>query len=114
MSALLMIVLVPASGADTSRFRASGDCRENPHWDPTVRRISKGDRIVWKNPTSCDHTVNAYGGGWSKSTVLSPGESTRKRFRSAGTFKFRCMTPGHSALDGGVCQGMCGKVRVRR
>lgn len=108
---LLLVLIAPASLGDTATFRAEG-CTENPHWEPTRRTISKGDRIVWKNPTSCQHTVNAYGGGWSKATALSPGETTAKRFRRTGTYKFRCMTAGHSVLEGGVCTGMCGRVRV--
>ncbi|HJR44462.1 MAG TPA: hypothetical protein VJ927_02555 [Actinomycetota bacterium] len=104
--------LAPASLGDTSRIRASGSCTEDPHWEPSRRTIVRGDRIVWRNPTSCDHTVTAYGGGWSKSTGLPPGGSTAKRFRRTGTFKFRCLTRGHSVLENGVCNGMCGRVRV--
>lgn len=69
---------------------------------------------MWKNPTSCSHTVTAYKGRWNKNTSLAPGESTRKRFRRAGRYKFRCLTPGHSVLQDGVCTGMCGRVRVTR
>jgi plastocyanin len=109
---LLMVVFAPTSFGDTSRFRAVG-CTEDPHWEPTKRAITKGDRIVWKNPTSCNHTVTAYSGRWSKNTTLRPGDSTRKRFRRTGLYKFRCMTVGHSAVEDGVCNGMCGRVRVR-
>ncbi len=109
----LLVLFAPTSLGDTSRFRARG-CTENPHWEPTKRRIMKGDRIVWKNPTSCDHTVTAYSGRWNKNTGLAPGDSTRKRFRRAGLYKFRCLTTGHSVLDNGVCTGMCGRVRVTR
>lgn len=113
IAVLLVVLLAPTSLGDTRRFRAKG-CAEDPRWEPTRRIISKGDRIVWKNPTSCNHTVTAYSGRWSKNTGLAPGESTRKRFRRAGLYKFRCMTAGHSALDNGVCIGMCGRVRVTR
>lgn len=113
IAALLLVVLAPSSLGDTSRFRARG-CTGDPSWDPMVRKISKGDRIVWKNPTNCNHTVNAYGGGWSKATGLPPGERTAKRFKKTGTFRFRCLTQGHSVLDNGVCTGMCGRVRVTR
>lgn len=113
IAALLLVGLAPTSLGDTSRFRASG-CTENPRWEPTLRTIDKGDRIVWKNPTSCDHTVNAYGGGWSKAAALPPGDTTAKKFRRTGTYKFRCLTTGHSVLENGVCSGMCGRVRVTR
>lgn len=108
----LLLVLVPsASLGGTTRFRAAG-CTGDPRWEPTRRTIARGDRVVWRNPTNCDHTVTAYGGGWSKSTGLPPGGSTAKRFRRTGTFRFRCLTRGHSVLENGVCNGMCGRVRV--
>ena len=113
------LVLTPASSlADTKRFRAAGQ-PGSFRWEPTVRRIFKRDRIVWKNPTGISHTVTAYGGRWSKNTLLSPGEKTAKRFRRAGVYKFRCTinagTPAaHSRLQDGQCSGMCGRVRVRR
>lgn len=110
---LLVVLMAPASLGDTRRFKAAG-CSEDPRWEPTKRRIFKGDRIVWKNPTNCDHTVTAYRGRWSKSTGLAPGDKTAKRFKRAGTYKFRCLTVGHSVLEDGVCTGMCGRVRVTR
>lgn len=113
VGALLVVLLAPTSLGATRRFKARG-CTENPHWEPATRTISKGDRIVWKNPTACDHTVNAYGGGWKKATGLSPGDRTGKRFRKTGTYKFRCLTQGHSVLEDGICTGMCGRVRVTR
>ena len=112
ISALFLMLLVPVSHADTARIRAMGSCTEDPHWMPSGRTIARGDRIVWRNPTTCDHTVTAYGGNWSKSTALPPGGSTAKRFRRTGTFKFRCLTRGHSVLENGVCTGMCGRIRV--
>lgn len=110
--ALLVVLTASTSWSDTSRFKAAG-CDRDPQWEPARRAIAKGDRVVWRNPTNCTHTVSAYGGGWSKSTGLSPGERTAKRFRRTGTFKFRCLVRGHSALENGICYGMCGRVRVR-
>lgn len=110
---LLLVILAPSSLGETSRFRAVG-CTEDPHWQPTARTISKGDRIVWSNPTSCDHTVNAYSGSWSKATGLAPGDRTAKTFKRAGAYRFRCLTQGHSVLEDGVCTGMCGRVTVTR
>ena len=110
---LLLVVLAPSSLSETSRFKAVG-CTEDPHWQPSARTISKGDRIVWKNPTTCDHTVNAYSGRWSKATGLAPGDRTAKTFKRAGIYKFRCLTQGHSVLENGVCTGMCGRVTVTR
>lgn len=100
------------SVADTSRIKAAGSSSSGWRWDPASRSISPGDRIVWKNPTGKRHTVTAYGGGWSKSTTIDPGERTSQRFSSRGTYKFRCIVQGHSALNDGRCVGMCGKVVV--
>jgi plastocyanin len=107
-------ILVPATSlADTKRFRAAG-APGSFHWEPSVRRIFRGDRIVWRNPTGVQHTVTAYRGRWSKNTLIGPGERTAKRFRRAGRYKFRCTIAGHSSLQDGRCSGMCGTVRVRR
>src|SRR3990170_6677691 len=107
-----------ASIAETKRFRAAGSAG-NWRWEPSVRRIVRGDRIVWRNPTNVTHTVTAYRCRWSKNVRLEPGERTRKRFRRRGVYKFRCTIGAgtsfaHSTLQDGVCSGMCGKVRVRR
>ena len=109
---LLSVLTVPAVG-DTARIRAAGSEDEGWRWQPTERTISRGDRIVWSNPTDRTHTVTAYGGNWDKNTAISPGERTGKRFRRRGTFRFRCVTQGHSVLDNGRCNGMCGRVVVR-
>ncbi|MGH2731073.1 MAG: cupredoxin domain-containing protein [Actinomycetota bacterium] len=106
-----LVLLAPFSVGETSKFKAQ-ECKGNPHWEPTSRSISKGDRIIWKNPTKCEHTVTAYGGNWNKDTTLGSGEQTRKKFKKTGQFKFRCMTPGHSVIEGGDCEGMCGTVNV--
>ena len=109
---LSLVWLVPQSAAETSRIRAAGSQQEGWRWRPDVRHLSRGDRVVWTNPTGRTHTVTAYGGNWNKNSRIAPGERTRARFRRTGTYKFRCMTEGHSALNNGRCVGMCGKVRV--
>ena len=111
--ALVLSVLAVPSAGDTSRIRAAGSEQDGWKWRPVERVIGTGDRIVWKNPTSKTHTVTAYGGNWRKNTPISPGERTAKRFRRRGTFRFRCKTEGHSALNNGRCVGMCGRVVVR-
>jgi plastocyanin len=113
------LILAPASSlADTKRFRAAGS-PGSFRWEPSARRIVRGDRIVWSNPTGTSHTVTAYRGRWSKNTLIGPGERTARRFRRAGLYKFRCTinsgTPAaHSTVQDGQCSGMCGRVRVRR
>jgi plastocyanin len=78
-------------------------------WNPTRVTINAGQTVRWK-AVSGTHTVTAYGGNWSKNTVLSAGETTQKTFRRTGVFKFLCTI--HGDLSGGTCSGMCGRVRV--
>jgi plastocyanin len=112
-------ILAPATSlAETRRFRAAGG-PGSWQWEPSVRRIVRGDRIVWTNPTSTTHSVVAYGGNWSKNTLIASGENTSRRFRRVGLYKFRCTigagtAAAHSRLQDGQCSGMCGRVRVRR
>jgi plastocyanin len=109
LAAAAVLVVPGTSSGETSRIKAAGSTGSY-HWKPKSRTIDKGERIVWKNPTSASHTVTAYGGGWSKDTTIGQNEKTGFKFRSTGTFKFRCTF--HSTLDGGVCSGMCGSVKV--
>jgi plastocyanin len=91
------------AGVDVT-IRGSGSS-----WNPTRVTIGTGDTVRWRS-TSGTHTVTAYGGGWSKNTRISSGESTRKTFNSTGRFTFRCTI--HSTLTSGDCSGMCGRVVV--
>lgn len=110
--AVSAVVVIPGTSiGETSRFKAAGS-PGSFHWQPTSRTIHKGDRIVWKNPTSASHSVTAYGGGWSKDTTIASGERTHFKFRKAGTFHFRCKF--HSTLTNGACSGMCGTVTVKK
>jgi plastocyanin len=84
---------------------------EGHDWVPAIRRIVKGDAVTWRNPTAARHDVKAYGGNWTYHKVLNPGENVTKRFWKKGRFKYRCTF--HSGIIDGVCQGMCGVIRVR-
>jgi plastocyanin len=112
--ALSLAWLVPASVADTVRVRASGSDTYGYRWRPATRHAAQGDKVVWRNPTDRSHTVTAYSNNWNKNTQVGSGERTSKRFRSTGTFKYRCMTQGHSSIADGRCVGMCGKIVVHR
>jgi plastocyanin len=110
-SALALALLLTPTAAIGERFRIKATT--NDTWDPDFRHIHKGDRIVWKNPADMgyQHDVKSYGGNWHKDrVVLDPGESTSKKFRHRGFFKFRCTI--HSSLNNGKCDGMCGAVHV--
>ena len=114
LTAFLIVTMVAATGA-VARGRATPARATKTvraivsHWTPTTVRISTGDVIKWRG-VSGTHTVTAYGGNWSFNKDLSTGDVEDRRFRRAGTFKFRCQF--HSTLTNGHCSGMCGKVVV--
>ena len=82
------LVFAPSALGDTQRVRATA----NNNWSPDFRHIYKGDRIVWKNPAGSGrpHNVVASSNNWNKSTMLDPGESTRKKFRRTGSYDYKC------------------------
>ena len=97
-----------AEGATIARstrvIRSSGTI-----WRPRVVKITKGTTVKWV-ATSLTHTVTSYRGPWHKNVTIATGQSTKFKFRKAGTYFFRCRF--HSTLANGVCTGMCGKVVV--
>ena len=104
------IVMAPGtSTGETSRVKAAGSPGSFT-WKPATKKIAEDDRVVWKNPTSADHTVTAYGGNWETDDRLNPGDKLRIKFGSKGTYLYRCKL--HSTMSNGNCNGMCGKVKV--
>ena len=102
------LLLVPSmSQSATRRVKATG----NDTWNPVTKTIVKGDKVVWKNPTSDLHNVTAYSNNWNKDANLAPDQTTSKRFGQKGTYKYVCSEHGHVANNGN-CHGMCGKIRV--
>jgi plastocyanin len=101
---VLVLALAGLASGATSTIRAKGE-----RWRPFHTYIGKGDKVTWKNSTSRTHDVKGYG-GWRLAEVLSPGERVSKKFRSLGTYKYRCVR--HSAIVGGKCRGMCGLIHV--
>ena len=87
-----------AAAAATSKVRAKGE-----RWKPLHTYIRRNDSVRWTNPTNKVHDLKAYGGGWSFTGILDPGESAKRRFKQRGTYKYRCVR--HSAIVGGKCQG---------
>jgi plastocyanin len=103
-----VVGLAAPSLGDTTRIKAIR--RDGKYlWNKDFVTISKGDKVVWKNPTNVNHTVTFYKGA-SKNTTISEGERTSKKFRKRGAFLYRCTI--HSKLNDGDCSGMCGHVHV--
>jgi plastocyanin len=103
---LLVSVFATSALAGRAVIRTSGQT-----WSPSRVTVDRGSRVVWR-ATTLNHTVRAYGGGWRFFDAISAtGNPTASRvFNSTGRFKFRCTI--HSTLTSGVCNGMCGRVRV--
>lgn len=100
------------SVAGSARFKAVSEDGQSL-WKPKKRTIAAGDRIVWVNPTSGDHTVTSHRGPWNKDKAVPSGERIKMKFTQPGKYKFHCTVKGHSVVDGGKCTGMCGTVVVR-
>jgi plastocyanin len=114
LTAFLIVTVIAATAAVAQSRSTPGRATKTvravvTHWTPTTVRISTGDVIKWRG-VSGTHTVTAYGANWSFNRDLSTGDVEDRKFRRAGTFKFRCMF--HSTLTNGQCSGMCGKVVV--
>ena len=110
--AALVLALVPAAA-----FSATTTINARPtSWGPARVTIERGDTIKWANTDTgyraTEHTVKSVGRNWVLDESLPVGGSVTKRFRDVGRFKFRCML--HSQVIDGVCEGMCGVVKVVR
>ena len=80
-------------------------------FSPATKRVARGTKVVWKNPSDSRHNVTAYSSNWSKSSTIEEGQRTKQVFRKRGTYKYRCTL--HSSMDGRKCDGMCGKIVVK-
>jgi plastocyanin len=67
---------------------------------PRTVSIARGDVVKWVNRDNVSHTST--GSGWDSGNV-APGDSFRRRFRRAGTFRYRCSI--HPSMTGTVVVG---------
>ena len=107
-AAVAVVGLAAPSLGDTTRIKAvkkDGKFR----WSNDFVTIDKGDKVVWRNPTSVNHTVTFYEGA-TKNTTIGPDERTSKTFKTRGPKYYRCTI--HSTMNDGECSGMCGHVHV--
>ena len=104
----VLVGLPTSAGGASVTIRATATFK----WNPDFKHVVKGTKVIWRNPTSITHRVDAYGANWNKFTAISPGGSTSRIFRKSGVYKYRCSIQGHSTLQNGVCNGMCGKIHV--
>ena len=109
-AAAAAVMLVPTAALSATKTVTA----RMDSWGPARVDIKRGDTVRWTNPSSSIriHTVTSASNNWTKSTRLMPGDTTSKRFRQTGTYKFRCLE--HSVMVGRQCDGMCGVIRVTR
>ena len=64
---------------------------------PATVTIARGSVVKWVNRDNVSHTSTS--SSWNSGTV-APGESFRRRFRRAGTFRYHCTF--HASMTGTV------------
>jgi plastocyanin len=104
--ALTTLVLLSMTGIAqaVTTIQASGTS-----WSPTRVSIHVGQKVRW-TAVSGNHTIRSYSANWSYFRTLDQGTSRSRAFNSTGVFKFYCTI--HGSVSGGICSGMCGRVRV--
>ena len=107
--ALALVSGLVLSFAGTAQAREVVRATDN-QFRPARVSVSVGEKVLWRNTGNNAHTVTAYGGNWSKNSTIFSGERTSRTFAETGVYKYRCTF--HSSLDGGQCNGMCGRVTV--
>jgi plastocyanin len=103
-ASVLVIMLVFTAQARAVLIRGIGT-----RWTPPTVTVARGTVVKWRG-VSKFHDIIAYGGNWTFHQALPTGLTVKRRFRTTGTFWFRCTY--HSTLIGNTCTGMCGSVRV--
>ncbi len=81
----LFTVLTPAAGAAT--VNASVTIRESGY-SPTTVTIRPGERVIWFNSGTRDHTVTSDGGNQIASGTITPGEELAIEFSQPGTYHY--------------------------
>ena len=81
----LLTVLAPAAGATT--VNASVTIRESGYSPATVT-IRPGERVIWFNGGTRDHTVTSDSGNQLASGTITPGEELSIEFSRPGTYHY--------------------------
>jgi hypothetical protein len=68
---------------------------KNTAFAPQSITVTPGTTVCWTNDDPFEHTVTSDTPGQFDSGSLSPAESFRNTFASAGTFDYDCSIPGH-------------------
>lgn len=96
----LVLVAVVMGGATVWAARAANVQAGDNFFSPRKVEIGKGQRVVWQNTGSVDHTVKFEG---SKNKLFSPGETTARKFSDKGKYPYHCTI--HAGMTGKVVVG---------
>jgi plastocyanin len=100
-SALLALAAVLVIAGSAASFAASKNVAAGDNFfNPTKVKVGKGGRVVWQNTGTTDHTVKFRG---RPNEIISPGETTSRKFKQSGVFPYRCTL--HAEMRGKVVAG---------
>jgi plastocyanin len=72
---------------------------EGSAFSPQVVKVKAGTEVVWRNMDTSPHTVTADDGSFDSGT-LAKGDEYKRKFTSAGKFKYSCDI--HAYMSGTV------------
>jgi plastocyanin len=95
VAVLALSLIAPSASASGSEDRGRSEVRRVRMVDSGINRfrparitIDRRDRVRWINTGSLTHTTTSTDGDWDGR--VAPGGSFTRRFRQAGTFRYRC------------------------
>ena len=105
ITVLTLVPAAPASAGTRTDPLAAGSIARVKMADGNVFRprtvnIARGDVVKWVNRDNVSHTSTS--SSWNSGNV-APGDSFRRRFRRAGTFRYHCSI--HPSMTGRVVVG---------
>ena len=102
--ALALVVLAPPVGARERGDGPSGTTQVervriiDNAFRPQNITVARGTVVRWVNRGTRTHTTTSNTSAWNQ--TLSPGDTFRRRFRRAGTFRYHCTI--HSGMTGRI------------
>jgi plastocyanin len=99
--AAIAAALVAATALGTSKATFDVSAQDD-FFDPRKVKIGAGEKVQWTNKGVTDHTVKFKG---EKNRVIAPGETTTKRFKKTGVFRYVCTLHKAEGMKGKVVAG---------
>ena len=106
----LLVALMVVFGSPTPRAAAADGAiveMRDDVFEPSVLRVSAGDRVTWVNHGRNPHTVVASDGAYA-SAVVQTGQSFSVTFAKEGRYRYFCSLHGtaHSGMVGTILVGV--------